>query len=318
MRTTSLDGPPAALQHSARLDAFRDRSVDVRGLALCVRERGPAGGPTVVLLHGWLDHRGSFDALAPLLGEGARTLALDHRGHGDSGWVGPGGFYHFVEYVADLDGALDALGLARPGADPGGPDGPVTLVGHSLGAAVALVFAAVRPQRVARAVLLDGAPLRTRSNEAPRRIQRYLDDLSLPRARRTVRSVEDAADRMRRAQPGLPAEAALHLSRGGLSPDRAQGGALAWKWDPLVRAHSPLPFSEDVLQALLPEVTAQVLLLRAERGILPPRPELAHRLGRIARLQIDELPGAGHHLHLEQPDEVARRILHAWGGKPGA
>src|SRR6266851_428633 len=65
---------------------FRERDVAVRGLSLRVRERGPQDGPASVLLHGWLDHRGSFDLLAPLLP--GRTVAVDQRGHGDSSWGG--------------------------------------------------------------------------------------------------------------------------------------------------------------------------------------------------------------------------------------
>jgi pimeloyl-ACP methyl ester carboxylesterase len=71
----------------------RDRDVVVRGLRLRVRERGE--GAPCVLLHGWLDHLGSFDALAPQLP--GRTIAYDARGHGDSAWAGPGGLYHIVD-----------------------------------------------------------------------------------------------------------------------------------------------------------------------------------------------------------------------------
>jgi pimeloyl-ACP methyl ester carboxylesterase len=80
----------------------------------------------------------------------------------------------------------------------------------------------------------------------------------------------------------------------------------------LVRAHSPLPFSEQVLQSLLPEVAAKVLLLRAESGILPQEPELRQRLGKLSRLRIEEVRGVGHHLHLQKPEEVAQRIRAAW------
>jgi len=81
---------------------IRERNVAVRGLSLRVRERGPQDASAAVLLHGWLDHRGSFDLLAPLLP--GRTLAYDHRGHGDSSWAGAGAFYHFVDYLGDLEG----------------------------------------------------------------------------------------------------------------------------------------------------------------------------------------------------------------------
>ena len=93
------------------------RLLNVRGLKLHCVERGE--GELTLMLHGWLDHAGSFDLLAPLLP--GRTVAMDFRGHGDSQWVGPGGFYHFVEYIADLDGALEVLS----------PQEPVRIVGHS-------------------------------------------------------------------------------------------------------------------------------------------------------------------------------------------
>src|SRR3954471_1363642 len=122
-----------------------ERNIDVRGLSLRLRERG--AGPLCTLIHGWLDHAGSFDRLAPLLP--GRTVAVDQRGHGDSSWAGAGAFYHFVEYLADLDGLLRELQLP----------GPVRLVGHSMGGAVSLLYAAARPELVAHVTLLDAAPL---------------------------------------------------------------------------------------------------------------------------------------------------------------
>src|SRR5690349_22582913 len=162
---------------------FRERDVAVRGMSLRVRERGPQEGPACVLLHGWLDHRGSFDLLAPLLP--GRTVAYDHRGHGDSSWAGAGAFYHFVEYVGDLDGLLRELRFREP----------VRLVGHSMGGAVALLYAAARPEVVAHVTLLDAAPLWIDAAEVPDRHAGWLEDLVKPRERRTVSSVEEARER---------------------------------------------------------------------------------------------------------------------------
>ena len=290
------------------MPSTRETFLDVRGLRLHLRERGAAAGatgPTTVLLHGWLDHCGSFDGLAPLLAAEGRVLALDLRGHGESGWVGAGGFYHAPEYVADLDGLLDALHL----------DGPIRLVGHSLGGAVALLYAAARPERVQHATLLDALPLTVHPEEVPARLTGYLDDLRRPRARRLVASVEEAADRLQRFSALLPREAALALARGNVAPDPAQGGALAWRWDPLLRGHSPLPFTEAALQALLPKIAAPVLLIRAEGGFVPEEPEVRSRLAPLRDLQILSLAGVSHHLHLERPAEVGAAILHAWRGQ---
>jgi len=266
--------------------------IDVRGLKLKGIERG--AGALSVLLHGWLDHARSFDLLAPLLP--GRTLALDQRGHGDSAWVGPGGFYHFVDYVADLDGVLEVVA----------PTAPVRIVGHSMGAAVGLLYAAARPSRVAHLTLLDGAPLSISLQEIPNRLTSYLDDLrSTSRARRRVESMDDATMRMRRFNPALSTEAARILAEGGLTQE------LEWKWDPLLRAHSPLPVTEEVIRLLAGQVTVPVLVVRGGSGFLPEEPELRARFPAL-RMTVHTVPGTGHHVHLDEPQIVADLIRSTW------
>src|SRR2546430_7222541 len=80
------------------------------------------------------------DALAPR----HRLVAYDLRGRGDSDKPASG--YSLAIHGDDLRGLLDHLGLER-----------ATLMGHSLGAHIAVRFAGKRPERVARLVLFDGA-----------------------------------------------------------------------------------------------------------------------------------------------------------------
>jgi pimeloyl-ACP methyl ester carboxylesterase len=274
------------------------RLLDVRGLKLHCLERGE--GEMAVLLHGWLDHAGSFDLLAPLLP--GRTVALDFRGHGDSQWVGPGGFYHFVEYIADLDGALELLS----------PQEQVRIVGHSMGAAAALIYAATRPARVSHLTMIDAVPLSISTQEIPARLGSYLEDLRhIPRKRRRVDSVDDAAQRLMRNNASLSEKAARTLAAGGTSRDPEQENALAWKWDPLLRAHSPLPISEPVVQLICAEAKVPVLAIRGERGMMPQEPELRARFPHL-KMSVHTIPGTGHHAHLDAPSEVARLVAEAW------
>jgi pimeloyl-ACP methyl ester carboxylesterase len=60
-----------------------------------------------------------------------------------------------------------------------------------------------------------------------------------------------------------------------------------------------------------------VLLLRAERGRLPPEDELRNVFSPMAALTIETVPTVSHHLHLEQPQLVADRIVRAWKNAPG-
>jgi pimeloyl-ACP methyl ester carboxylesterase len=279
---------------------IRERSVSVRGLALRVRERGPADVPACFLLHGWLDHRASFDLLAPLLP--GRTIAYDHRGHGDSAWAGAGAFYHFVDYLGDLEGLVRELAPARP----------VRLVGHSMGGALSLLYAAARPERVSHVTMLDAAPLLIPPDDVPPRLSGWLEDLWNPRAPRAVASIDDAQERLLRGNPQLAPEAARLLAEGGIGPDPSRPGALAWKWDPLLRARSPLPITQEVLQQIASRVRAPVLLLRAERGHLPEEDELRRRFSHLTAVTIETVGGTSHHLHLEKPRLVADRIARAW------
>jgi pimeloyl-ACP methyl ester carboxylesterase len=264
---------------------------EARGLRLHAVVRGE--GPLTLLLHGWLDCVASFEKLAPLLP--GRTVALDFRGHGDSSWLSSGGFYHFIDYIADIDAAIREFA----GNDP------LQIVGHSMGAATALLYCGAKPGRVSRLVMIDALPLSVQPSEVPERTAKYLDDLaSIPAAPRKVPSVEEAARRLRSNNPSLPLEAALILARGNTRPS-PDGSGFLWKWDPLLRGTSPLPVTDPVAREIISKVTTPLLMIRGEKGILPSEEETRARYPSLD-FPIVSIPGVGHHLHLEVPEEVAR------------
>ena len=93
---------------------FRERFVTANRLRHHLLEWGESG-PVVLLLHGFLEHAHVWYRVAPRLAEeGFHVFALDWRGHGDSDWVGAGGYYHFADYVADLALLVRELGGRRP------------------------------------------------------------------------------------------------------------------------------------------------------------------------------------------------------------
>ncbi len=130
----------------------QDRWLDLRGLRFHYRDWGGKGAP-MVLLHGLASQSHIFDWVAPRLAEHFRVVALDQRGHGESGKPNAG--YDFEHIVADLLAFLDALKFKR-----------AILLGHSWGGNVALQFAAMHPTRAAALILLDGGFLDMQANPA--------------------------------------------------------------------------------------------------------------------------------------------------------
>ncbi|MER7537108.1 alpha/beta fold hydrolase [Streptomyces sp. NPDC097704] len=99
--------------------------------------------PGVLLLHGLMGHAGHWSRAVRRLTGGHRIVALDQRGHGASEKPAGGPFTREA-YVADAAAVVEQLGL-----------GPVTLVGHSMGALTAWQLAAERPDLVRALVICD-------------------------------------------------------------------------------------------------------------------------------------------------------------------
>lgn len=119
--------------------------IEVAGGRLAVHQLAGSAdsAQTVIALHGITANGLSFSTVARALPNDTRLLAPDLRGRAESrGIPGPWGL---DAHAADVIAVADALGLDRP-----------TLLGHSMGAFVAALTAARHPDRVGRAVLVDG------------------------------------------------------------------------------------------------------------------------------------------------------------------
>jgi pimeloyl-ACP methyl ester carboxylesterase len=126
-------------------------------------------GPPIVCIHGLTANAFSFQAYADELASDHRVIAYDLRGRGDSDKLEDG--YNIPIHAADLSELIDELELERP-----------ILIGHSLGALIALYFAAHYPDKVSKLVLVDaGAPLPWRSpEEQPAWLTASISRLGLP------------------------------------------------------------------------------------------------------------------------------------------
>ena len=120
----------------------KDDYLTINDLRLHYRDWGGQGNP-ILLLHGLASHCGIWDLTAPLLATRQRVVALDLRGHGDSGKPDHG--YDFDTVAKDVMQSWSALGLNQP-----------LLAGHSWGGNVALQCAVAYPHQVSGLVMVDG------------------------------------------------------------------------------------------------------------------------------------------------------------------
>jgi pimeloyl-ACP methyl ester carboxylesterase len=267
------------------------RSVHIRstGLELHALERNPRGRPSVLFLHGWLDHGHGFDPLIDALPASWRTLALDFRGHGQSAHLREG-LYHFPDYLADLEAAVQHLGP------------PVHLVGHSMGGAVSLMYAAARPEAVRSVTAVDNlGPIGAEALALPARLTAFVADLGKPLRKRTYATLEAAVARVRENNSSLPPEAAELLTRYGTQP---VPGGVQFTFDPALRHHSALVLDEEQILELLRAVRCPVQIIHGTHGLTLEDAQMKERLSALRSPPVQAVPG-GHHVHLDRPAEVA-------------
>jgi pimeloyl-ACP methyl ester carboxylesterase len=274
---------------------------DIRGIRYHVRHWKGAPHRKLFLLHGWMDVSASFQFLVDALSAEWDVYAPDWRGYGLTAWSGTDNYW-FPDYIADLDFLLDRLQ----------PDGPVDLVGHSLGGNVGGLYAGIRPARVARFVNLEGFGMPvTRAEQAPRRYERWMDELKAGTGWRPYASYAELADRLQKNNPRLHRDRAEFLAR-HWGRDMEQGGVVL-RSDPAHKLVNATLYRLDEARACWARVTAPVLWIDAaqsetlKRMKLTPQ-DLEERRAAFKDLRYHTVQDAGHMLHHDQPEEVARLI----------
>jgi pimeloyl-ACP methyl ester carboxylesterase len=262
---------------------------------------GDPGGPPLLLLHGGRDHCRNWDWVAAALREEWHIIAPDLRGHGDSQWSADGS-YSMAGYIYDLAQLIHQQHLA-----------PATIIGHSLGGNIALRYAGIYPETVARLVAIEGlgpSPQRLAERDATTIAER-MDQWILEQRRlagrlpRRYASIEDAFRRMQEENPHLTAEQARHLTIHGANQN--EDGTYSWKFDNYVRAWPPYDMRGRDIQLLWSRIRCPTLLLYGKESWAgdPAEDGRAERFHRATVVGIDR---AGHWLHHDRLDEFLRVV----------
>ncbi len=185
------------------------------GLLFDVRDEGPLDGPVVLLLHGFPQRASSWDQVVPHLhAAGIRTVAPDQRGYSRGARPRGRSSYRMSRLVGDVVALVAAVGA-----------GPVHLVGHDWGAAVAWSTAASRPDLVASLTSVSvphpGAFVRSLRRVAQLRKSWYMGFFQLPWLPEQLLGRRAVVEREMRGA-GMPAAAVARVW-----PEIVADGALA-------------------------------------------------------------------------------------------
>ncbi len=249
--------------------------------------------PLLLLVHGQRDHAHSWDWVARRLRSDFHVVAPDLRGHGDSAWA-IGGNYAITDFVLDIAQLLEAI-----------DKWPATIVSHSMGAGISLLYTGLFPERVQKIVAIEGlgpSPERLAELQATpthERVRTWIERMQKLPARHPKRyeSIDAAADRMQEVNTFLSEQQARHLTVHGVA--RNEDGSYSWKFDNYVRTSAPYRFDDKEMKDLWGRITCPVLLIRGSDSWASD-PSIDGRLKSFANVQFQNFEDAGHWVHHDQ------------------
>lgn len=267
-------------------DGLHERSIQVGDTRWVYVEGGKQGGPPLVLLHGFGGTYADWLLTARYLTTNFHVVIPDLPGWGASTRI-PHADYGYAAQVQRLHGFVEALRL-----------GEIALAGHSMGGAIAGLYAARYPKDVAALVLVDSAGVPFRQNAFVRELE----------AGKSPFDIDDRA--------GFRHLEALLFADPPSVPARIQDVFVARSirdraFDDEVLRAITAPGARFALQAQLPDITAPTLAIWCTRDAVTDISSLdAIRKGltHAPNIGVTEMNGCGHMSIMERPREVAQAI----------
>ena len=276
---------------------MRDVLLDTARGRFGVLRNDNIGSTPLLALHGWLDNAASFRPMAPLL-SGYDLVALDMPGHGRSFHYPADAEYSLFSTILDVLAAADALGWPR-----------FSVLGHSMGGAIASVLAAAAPDRIERLFLIEAlGPLAGSEDTTASRLRDAV----------TQRRALDGKRKRVFTDPELAVQARMYTSITALDEASARlmiargirvvEGGFEWSSDARLTLPTAVRMSETQIQDCLRGIGCPVTLLVAEPT--PPYFPPGLRESRVVcvpQIRSVSLPGS-HHLHMTHPADVVTAL----------
>jgi pimeloyl-ACP methyl ester carboxylesterase len=251
---------------------------------------GPKNARPILALHGWLDNAASFLPLAPYLKD-FRVIAIDLPGHGLSSHFPPDSYFHFTDYVPDVINVMNYLGWQQ-----------CALLGHSLGAGIASLIAAVMPERVNSLGLIDGlGPMSISEQQMPDLMRKAIDEyFRLPNKSPPLYKTKEEAIQARLTASKMKFSSVEILVNRGL---KAVDGGFMWRTAPILLCKPLTMFTEGQVAPFLKKITSRTCLFRPSPGWPFDEKLFAARIGLMQNIEVHRING-DHHIHMDNPESI--------------
>jgi pimeloyl-ACP methyl ester carboxylesterase len=249
--------------------------ISSNGITLHVEEQGKVGIP-LIFLHYWGGSSRTWKYVTSELATDHHTIAIDHRGWGQSEATESG--YTLADLSADIDGVIKALNLRH-----------YVLIGHSMGGKVAQLMASRRPAGLAGLVLVAPSPPTPMALSAKARE-------SMVGAYDSRAAIEATIDNMLTAKPLSPS-------------DREQVIEDSMKGAPTAKLAWPRGASQEDITNQIGKINVPTLIISGELDRVDTPDVLRAELqSRLPHAVMSVLPGTGHLSMLESPRELVLSV----------
>ena len=266
----------------------QDRHININGLTLHYLDWGNKNKQALILLHGFLGHAHVWDGIAPAFKDRHHVMALDQRGHGQSGWSQEAA-YTIDDHFSDIDTFLTSLELSN-----------VIMIGHSMGGRNALFYTACKPSAVAKLILVDARPDDT--PKAAHALKHLL--VTFPLKASGLDEVEQALQGL---YPYLSKQCCKQIARYGYKQER--DGIFIPRYDTRMSVQCErMNYVTEGLWPYLPNIACPTLIVRGKESPFLSR-EVAQRMGEAIPIAVVREIGKATHMPAQENPAVFQRIV---------
>lgn len=275
---SAQDKIPHQSNDAVQAPPFTSRFVQAGGVRLHYLDYGTQGRPPMLCVHGSAAHAHWFDFIAPGFTADYHVRSVDLRGHGDSEWVEPPS-YLYKDYAADLHTAIEQLDLRD-----------FVLIGHSMGGAVSLLYAATYPGRVKSLIVVDSTV-----NLSPDRIAQMRDVGSRPGSSYATQEELMSRYKLRPGDALATPEIVRHVA--SYSARQTEDGTWKLKFDRSVYATREVSDGRPNWN----KIKIPSLLVKGDRSARLVPDVVADVQARCPQAELVEVTDSDHHVTLDNP-----------------